>query len=59
MADQSVRVENMPDSGSRHRVAFDLAKLILNQQSAGGDRATTFTQENVLKVYVACRAEVI
>lgn len=39
------------DSGSKERVALDLAKIILNY--AGG-KPGTYEQANVLKVYAAC-----
>lgn len=55
MADQSVRVTNLPDSGSPARVAFDLMTRISNAEGAekkGDPRSYT------LKLYEECRGVV-
>jgi hypothetical protein len=48
MAD-SVTVTNFPDSGSAERVAFDVAKLILVHNQAGG-----YTEQRVLDLFADC-----
>ena len=53
MADQSVRITNLPDSGSHERVAYDLwSTLRHNLPNAEGKEAI----EQMLTLYVACRA---
>lgn len=53
MADQSIRITNLPDGGSPERVAYDLTVLILNSaEAATGAKARA---EQVLSVYAACK----
>lgn len=46
MADQSVRVTNLPDSGSPEAVAFELWKYL---------RPSSATADDQLQFYVKCR----
>ena len=52
MADQTVRVANLPDSGSAQRIAMELTRMIANNESK-------VTAENArqyyLDLYAACR----
>lgn len=52
MADQSVSVSNLPDSGSKHRVAFDLMVKIANRE---GTPAAQEARDYYLQLYSACR----
>ena len=46
MADQ-VTVSNMPDSGSRERVAFDLFKMIAVKEQ-------NYARDHILRLYAEC-----
>lgn len=50
MADQSMKITNMPDSGSHQRVAFDLMKEIRYDD----DNVTYKTKKELLTLYVDC-----
>lgn len=49
MADQTVRVSNLPDSGSPERVAKDLLNLIRANQSG-----KYTTKDSILDLYAEC-----
>jgi hypothetical protein len=51
MAD-SVTVTNMPDSGSKHRVAFDLMVRIANKETSPSPQDA---RQYFLKLYEECR----
>ena len=50
MADP-VRISNLPDSGSPHRVAYDLMVRIANAETAGGPN---LKREATLRLYAEC-----
>lgn len=52
MADQSVSVSNLPDSGSKQRVAFDLMARIVNRE---GIPSAEEARAYYLKLYAECR----
>ena len=58
MADQTIRVTNMPDGGSPERVAYDLYVGIRSYiaPSAGSDLKTIAKRH--LDLFVACRTAV-
>lgn len=55
MADQTVRVTNLPDSGSPARVAYDLAMRIAAQENYGKSGATPNARAYYLELFKACR----
>ena len=51
MADQTVKISNLPDKGSREAVAFDLAKYI---REAEWSERQTFSRDEFLDLYSDC-----
>lgn len=55
MADQSVRIENLPDN-SKHRVTFDLMNRIAALEfSERGKKDPEKGRDYYLELYAACR----
>jgi hypothetical protein len=52
MTDQSVSVSNMPEPGSKHRVAFDLLVRIANREATPSAEEA---RDYYLKLYSECR----
>ena len=56
MADQAVRIENMPESGSKHRIAFDLMTRIARAEYySSGNKEPDKPREYCIELYTACR----
>lgn len=50
MADQSIKVANMPDSGSPQRVALELTRLCMDQEGWEAFK----TRGSILDLYTEC-----
>jgi hypothetical protein len=58
MADQSVKITNLPDSGSPARVAYNLMEKIAQDEFyERGSKDPENPREYYLKLYAACRTE--
>lgn len=58
MADQSVKITNIPDSGSRHRVAFDLMVRIATAEPGTGSEKPGGPRAYYLALFRECRETV-
>lgn len=54
MADSTVRIQNMPDSGSAARVAYDLTKYLINHLPKAESKEDGLNQ--ILDLYADCYA---
>lgn len=59
MADQTLKITNLPDSGSPFRVAFDLmARIAQEEYLKRGSMSPENPREYFLELYKLCRKEV-
>lgn len=58
MADQTVRVENLPDPGGKHRIAFELMNRIADSEIYKADKSPDNPREYYLELYKECRRAV-